>query len=64
MVEFIGLLKVTVKKVPESYGLVKLEVYDYDTFSADDIMGEAELDIQPLVTSAMAFGDPEMFGDM
>ncbi|KAF2606947.1 hypothetical protein F2Q68_00045433 [Brassica cretica] len=34
--------------VPESYGLVKLEVYDYDTFSADDIMGEAELDIQPL----------------
>ncbi|KAH0910389.1 hypothetical protein HID58_033710 [Brassica napus] len=109
MVEFIGLLKVTVKKgtnlairdmmssdpyvvlnlgkqklqttvvnsnlnpvwnqelmlsVPESYGPVKLQVYDYDTFSADDIMGEAELDIQPLITSAMAFGDPEMFGDM
>ena len=40
------------------------QVYDYDTFSADDIMGEAELDIQPLITSAMAFGDPEMFGDM
>ncbi|KAG5383762.1 hypothetical protein IGI04_035232 [Brassica rapa subsp. trilocularis] len=50
--------------VPESYGPVKLQVYDYDTFSADDIMGEAELDIQPLITSAMAFGDPEMFGDM
>ncbi|KAJ0250199.1 C2 domain-containing protein [Hirschfeldia incana] len=109
MVEFIGLLKVTVKKgtnlairdmmssdpyvvlnlgkqklqttvvnsnlnpiwnqelmlsVPESYGPVKLQVYDYDTFSSDDIMGEAELDIQPLITSAMAFGDPEMFGDM
>ncbi|VVB07855.1 unnamed protein product [Arabis nemorensis] len=109
MVEFIGLLKVTIKKgtnlairdmmssdpyvvlnlgkqkqqttvvnsnlnpvwnqelmlsVPESYGPVKLQVYDYDTFSADDIMGEAEIDIQPLITSAMAFGDPEMFGDM
>ncbi|XP_010422423.1 PREDICTED: probable ADP-ribosylation factor GTPase-activating protein AGD13 isoform X3 [Camelina sativa] len=109
MVEFIGLLKVTVKKgtnlairdlmssdpyvvlnlgkqtlqttvvnsnlnpvwnqelmlsVPESYGPVKLQVYDYDTFSADDIMGEADIDIQPLITSAMAFGDPEMFGDM
>ncbi|KAL3576529.1 hypothetical protein D5086_021812 [Populus alba] len=39
-------------------------VFDYDTFSADDIMGEAEIDIQPLITSAMAFGDPEMFGNM
>jgi stromal membrane-associated protein len=27
-------------------------------------MGEAEIDIQPLITSAMAFGDPEMFGNM
>ena len=40
------------------------QVFDYDTFSADDIMGEAGIDIQPLITSAMAFGDPEMFGDM
>ncbi|KAL1205357.1 ADP-ribosylation factor GTPase-activating protein AGD12 [Cardamine amara subsp. amara] len=109
MVEFIGLLKVTIKKgtnlairdmmssdpyvvltlgqqkvqstvvksnlnpvwneelmlsVPHNYGSVKLQVFDYDTFSADDIMGEAEIDIQPLITSAMAFGDPEMFGDM
>jgi len=39
-------------------------VFDHDTFSADDIMGEAEIDIQPLITSAMAFGDPEMFGNM
>lgn len=39
-------------------------MFDHDTFSADDIMGEAELDIQPLITSAMAYGDPEMFGDM
>ncbi|CAA7054613.1 unnamed protein product [Microthlaspi erraticum] len=109
MVEFIGLLKVTLKKgtslavrdmmssdpyvvltlgkqtaqstvmksnlnpvwneelmlsVPHNYGSVKLQVFDYDTFSADDIMGEAEIDIQPLIQSAMAFGDPEMFGDM
>ncbi|CAH8345601.1 unnamed protein product [Eruca vesicaria subsp. sativa] len=109
MVEFIGLLKVTLKKgtnltiqdtktsdpyvvltlgqqtvkstvmksnlnpvwneelmlsVPQNYGSVKLQVFDYDTFSADDIMGEADIDIQPLITSAMAFGDPEMFGDM
>ncbi|XWS11534.1 hypothetical protein CRYUN_Cryun37aG0006600 [Craigia yunnanensis] len=50
--------------VPHDFGPVKLQVYDHDTFSADDIMGEAEIDIQPLITSAMAYGDPEMFGNM
>lgn len=50
--------------VPQQYGAVKLKVFDHDTFSADDIMGEAEIDIQPLLTSAMAYGDPGMFGDM
>ncbi|XP_043688571.1 ADP-ribosylation factor GTPase-activating protein AGD12-like isoform X3 [Telopea speciosissima] len=50
--------------VPQNFGAVKLQVYDYDTFSADDIMGVAEIDIQPLITSAMAFGDPNMFGNM
>ncbi|XVE89363.1 hypothetical protein DITRI_Ditri19aG0195900 [Diplodiscus trichospermus] len=50
--------------VPNNFGPVKLQVYDHDTFSADDIMGEAEIDIQPLITSAMAYGDPEMFGNM
>lgn len=40
------------------------QVFDYDTFSADDIMGEAEIDIQPIITSAMAFGDAGMFGNM
>lgn len=40
------------------------QVYDHDTFSADDIMGEAEIDLQPLITSAMAFGDAGMFSDM
>ncbi|KAK4744210.1 hypothetical protein SAY87_010522 [Trapa incisa] len=50
--------------VPQQYGSLKLQVYDHDTFSADDIMGEAEIDLQPLITSAMAFGDPGMFGNM
>lgn len=50
--------------VPQDYGALKLKVFDHDTFSADDIMGEAEIDIQPLITSAMAYGDPGMFGDM
>lgn len=40
------------------------QVYDYNKFSADDIMGEAEIDLQPLITSAMVFGDPGMFGNM
>lgn len=30
-------------------------VYDKDTFSADDFMGEAEIDIQPLVAAARAY---------
>lgn len=40
------------------------EVYDYDTFSADDIMGEAEIDIQSMITSASAFGNAGMFENM
>lgn len=27
-------------------------------------MGEAEIDIQPLITSATSYGNPEMFGNM
>ncbi|XP_057544791.1 ADP-ribosylation factor GTPase-activating protein AGD12-like [Amaranthus tricolor] len=50
--------------VPQQYGSVKVKVYDHDTFSADDTMGEAEIDIQPLITSAMAYGNPNLFGDM
>jgi stromal membrane-associated protein len=30
-------------------------VYDKDTFSTDDFMGEAEIDIQPLVLAAIAY---------
>nr|CAB3447765.1 unnamed protein product [Digitaria exilis] len=40
------------------------EVYDHDTFSADDIMGEAEIDLQPMITAAMAFRDTSRLGDM
>lgn len=47
-----------------SFYLELQQVYDHDTFSADDIMGEAEIDIQPMITSAMAFGDAGMFGNM
>ncbi|MQL89005.1 hypothetical protein Taro_021584 [Colocasia esculenta] len=50
--------------VPENFGPLKLQVFDQDTFSADDIMGEAEVDLQPLITSAMAFGDPDLLGNM
>nr|XP_043609344.1 ADP-ribosylation factor GTPase-activating protein AGD12-like isoform X2 [Erigeron canadensis] len=50
--------------VPENYKPVKLQVFDHDTFSADDIMGEVEIDIQPLITSAMAFGDAGILGNM
>ncbi|OAY75161.1 ADP-ribosylation factor GTPase-activating protein AGD12 [Ananas comosus] len=39
--------------VPQHYGPLKLEVYDHDVFTADDIMGEAEIDLQPMITAAM-----------
>ncbi|XP_024528246.1 ADP-ribosylation factor GTPase-activating protein AGD12 isoform X1 [Selaginella moellendorffii] len=31
---------------------LKLQVFDYDKFSADDIMGEVEVDLQPIVAAA------------
>lgn len=40
------------------------KVFDHDTFSADDIMGEAEIDVQPLITAATAFDDPSSLGNM
>ncbi len=30
-------------------------IYDKDTFSTDDFMGEAEIDIQPLVAATKAY---------
>ncbi|OEL14658.1 ADP-ribosylation factor GTPase-activating protein AGD12 [Dichanthelium oligosanthes] len=50
--------------VPHKYGPVKLQVFDHDLLSRDDIMGEAEIDLQPMISSAMAFGDPELLADM
>lgn len=50
--------------VPESFGALKLQVFDHDMLSADDIMGEADIDLQPMITSAMAFGDPDLLSDM
>nr|XP_027191403.1 ADP-ribosylation factor GTPase-activating protein AGD12-like isoform X2 [Cicer arietinum]XP_027191404.1 ADP-ribosylation factor GTPase-activating protein AGD12-like isoform X2 [Cicer arietinum] len=50
--------------VPQQFGPLSMRVFDHDLFSADDIMGEAEIDLQPLITSAIAFGDAGMFDDM
>lgn len=41
--------------IPENVPPLKVVVYDKDTFSTDDFMGEAEIDIQPLVTAAKAY---------
>ncbi|XP_060178550.1 probable ADP-ribosylation factor GTPase-activating protein AGD11 isoform X4 [Lycium barbarum] len=40
--------------IPENIPPLKVFVYDKDTFTTDDFMGEAEIDIQPLVTAAKA----------
>ncbi|WOH04419.1 hypothetical protein DCAR_0623828 [Daucus carota subsp. sativus] len=40
--------------IPGDIPPLKLHVYDKDTFTTDDYMGEAEIDIQPLVTAAKA----------
>jgi stromal membrane-associated protein len=41
--------------IPEPMPPLKVLVYDKDTFSTDDFMGEAEIDIQPLVSAAKAY---------
>lgn len=50
--------------VPRQYGPMKLQVFDHDVLSKDDIMGEAEIDLQPMINAAAAFGNPELLGDM
>lgn len=40
------------------------QVFDHDVISSDDIMGEAEVDLQPMIAGAMAFGDPDLLADM
>uniref|UniRef100_A0ACD5ZPP6 Uncharacterized protein n=2 Tax=Avena sativa TaxID=4498 RepID=A0ACD5ZPP6_AVESA len=50
--------------VPQQYGPLKLQVLDHDMVSKDDVMGEAEIDLQPMINAAAAFGDPEKLGDI
>jgi stromal membrane-associated protein len=33
------------------------QVFDHDFLSRDDKMGEAEVDLQPMISAAMAFGE-------
>ncbi|KAI3824611.1 hypothetical protein L1987_06075 [Smallanthus sonchifolius] len=41
--------------IPEDVPPLKVNVFDKDKFSTDDPMGEAEIDIEPLVSAAKAF---------
>lgn len=50
--------------VPQQYGPLKLQVFDHDMVSKDDLMGEAEIDLQTMINAAAAFGDPELLGDI
>ncbi|TVU32933.1 hypothetical protein EJB05_24698, partial [Eragrostis curvula] len=50
--------------VPQDYGTLKLQVFDHDMVSKDDLMGEAEIDLQTMINAAAAFGDPELLDDM
>ncbi|XVE52283.1 hypothetical protein DITRI_Ditri02bG0110300 [Diplodiscus trichospermus] len=46
--------------IPENIPPLKVLVYDKDTFSTDDFMGDAEIDIQPLVAAAKAYENSEI----
>ncbi|KAI8021917.1 putative ADP-ribosylation factor GTPase-activating protein AGD11 [Camellia lanceoleosa] len=53
--------------IPQNIPPLKLLVYDKDTFTTDDFMGDAEIDIQPLVSAAKAsesasLGEPMQLG--
>nr|CAN79725.1 hypothetical protein VITISV_014535 [Vitis vinifera] len=55
--------------IPEQIPPLRVFVYDKDTFSTDDFMGEAEIDIQPLVSAAIAhenstLNEPMEFGKL
>ncbi|KAG8363704.1 hypothetical protein BUALT_Bualt19G0050100 [Buddleja alternifolia] len=49
--------------IPENIPPLKLLVYDKDTFSYDDFMGDAEIDIQPLLSAAKATECSSMSAD-
>eukprot|EP00252_Welwitschia_mirabilis_P016541 TRINITY_DN36478_c0_g1_i1.p1 TRINITY_DN36478_c0_g1~~TRINITY_DN36478_c0_g1_i1.p1 ORF type:complete len:166 (-),score=28.78 TRINITY_DN36478_c0_g1_i1:171-668(-) len=44
--------------IPVKPAPLKLRIYDKDTFSRDDKMGDAEVDLQPLTTSAQTLKRP------
>ncbi|GMI83290.1 hypothetical protein like AT3G07940 [Hibiscus trionum] len=46
--------------IPENVPPLKVFVYDKDTFTTDDFMGDAEIDIQPLVAAAKAYEKSEI----
>ncbi|OMP00915.1 C2 calcium-dependent membrane targeting [Corchorus capsularis] len=46
--------------IPENIPPLRVLVYDKDTFSTDDFMGDAEIDIQPLVAAAKAYEKSEI----
>ncbi|KAL8268628.1 hypothetical protein R6Q59_002426 [Mikania micrantha] len=46
--------------IPNNIPPLKVIVYDRDTFKADDFMGDAEIDIQALVSAAKAFENSEV----
>ncbi|KAI3796447.1 hypothetical protein L1987_39118 [Smallanthus sonchifolius] len=46
--------------IPNNIPPLKVIVYDRDTFKADDFMGDAEIDIQPLVSAAKASENSEV----
>ncbi|KAL3537744.1 hypothetical protein ACH5RR_001110 [Cinchona calisaya] len=50
--------------IPENVPPLKLLVYDKDTFTTDDFMGEAEIDIQPLVSAAKASESSTLYESM
>lgn len=40
------------------------QVFDRDVLSSNDIMGEADVNLQPMITATTAFGDPDLLADM
>ncbi|CAL9050029.1 ADP-ribosylation factor GTPase-activating protein AGD12-like [Musa acuminata AAA Group] len=50
--------------VPQNYGALKVQVFDRDVLSSNDIMGEADVNLQPMITATTAFGDPDLLADM
>ncbi|KAG6494345.1 hypothetical protein ZIOFF_049369 [Zingiber officinale] len=54
-------LKLSVSK---NYRALKVQLFDNDLISSDDPMSVAEVDLQPMITAVMAFGDPDLLANM